>query len=236
MILSMVFAHLMGDYVLQWDRLAAWKSQALGGVLFHGLIVTLVTVTMAVLFDPGWVWGALLISGAHIVVDAAQLPLTGRPTRSGSLALGRFLGDQAVHFAIIFAVLAWGGYLSPTTLTADLWAEMNQWPMLAVATAYTLLAMPAWVTLEFMTFGLVNGSPPDFGQATNKYISSMERWLITTCVVLGQYMLVPLVAMPRFLVERGALTESGQTNLYVAKLLGSVGLSVAIGLLLRIVW
>lgn len=236
MILSMLFAHLMGDYVLQWDKLAAWKSRALAGVLVHGLVITTVTVAMAFLFDPEWLWGALLISGVHILVDAAQLPLTGRPTRSGTLALTRFTLDQVIHFVTIFLVLSWGGYLSLETFQADLWMEMSRWPILAVVTAYTLLAMPAWVTLEFMTSGLVNGSPPDFGQATNKYVSSMERWLMTTCVLLGQFLLVPLVALPRFLFERGTLKDSRQINLYTAKLLGSAGLAVGIGLALRMLW
>lgn len=232
----MLLAHLLGDYVLQWDQLAAWKSRELAGVLVHGLVITIVTVVMALLFDPGWIFGALLISGCHIVIDAVQLPLTTRPTRSGAVALIRFGADQVAHFTIIYLALQWGGYIAPETIISQIWAEIQQYPLLAVATAYTILSMPTWVTLEFMTFGLVNGSPPDFGQATNKYISSMERWLITTCVVLGQFILVPLVAMPRLLIERSTLTESGQTNIYLAKLLGSVGLSVAIGLALRVIW
>jgi hypothetical protein len=39
MIVALFLAHLVGDYVLQWDKLANWKSRALPGVLAHGLIV-----------------------------------------------------------------------------------------------------------------------------------------------------------------------------------------------------
>ena len=66
MIIAMLLAHLMGDYVLQWDALAAWKGRAVKGALFHGSIVLAVTLLFAVLIDPAWWPWALLIGLTHI--------------------------------------------------------------------------------------------------------------------------------------------------------------------------
>lgn len=236
MILAMLLAHLIGDYVLQTDRLAAWKGRSLAGVAAHCGVVTLVTFALVLPFDPTWWEGAAVISLAHFLIDAVQLPLTRRRTRRGEVALLRFGLDQVAHLLVIFTALQWGGYLPAGLVWSDVLVEVRARPWLALVTGYTLLAMPAWVALEFLTYGLVNGSPPDFGRATNKYTSSLERMLIATFVLLGQYLLVPLVALPRLVAERNSLADGRQANLYLTKLLASVGLAIAIGLMLQLVW
>ena len=39
MIAAMLLAHIVADYVLQWDGLVRWKSERLSGVVVHGGIV-----------------------------------------------------------------------------------------------------------------------------------------------------------------------------------------------------
>ena len=93
--------------------------------------------------------------------------------------------------------------------------------------------MPAWILIEFVLSGLINGSPPNFKEATNKYVGSLERGLIATFVILGQFLLVPLVALPRVMFERSQVAGTQRSNLYIAELLASVGVAIFIGLLLR---
>ena len=69
--------------------------------------------------------------------------------------------------------------------------EVITQPNMVILLAYTALAMPAWVFLEFTGYGLIKGTPPNFNRASNKYLSSLERWLIATSVLLGQYLLIP---------------------------------------------
>ncbi|MFK7803519.1 MAG: DUF3307 domain-containing protein [Anaerolineae bacterium] len=232
MIISMLLAHLVGDYILQWDKLALWKSRALSGVLVHGLIVTAVTFLFVLPFAPFWWQGALFISGCHILIDVAQLPLTKRPT-SGTFPLIRFMLDQLMHFVVIMIALNVGGFWSYGQLSAGVVNEISSNPFMVYLLGYTLLAMPAWILLEFTGYGLINGSPPDFSRATNKYLSSLERWLITTSVLTGQFILIPVIAAPRFLFERQTVEENHESTIYLTKLLGSVGFAIAIGLALR---
>lgn len=60
---------------------------------------------------------------------------------------------------------------------------------------YVLVAIPAWILVEFSVYGLLNGTPPDFARiGPYKYVGTLERWLMTTFVLTGQLVLVPLVA------------------------------------------
>jgi hypothetical protein len=242
MILSMFWAHLVGDYVLQWDKLAMWKSQSLAGVTAHCLVVAGVTALFALPFDPFWWEGVLLISVGHFLIDASQLPLTRRGTKSGTFALGRFLADQVAHVGLITAVLLYGGYLpwvwvgEGWNITAILHSTTIYPTWLLLAIAYTLLAMPAWVIIEFTSYGLIQGTPPDFSRANNKYIGTLERWLMMTFVLTGQLLLVPLVAAPRLIIEMPHLQaeeDPTRLNLYMGKLLASILLAVSLGLALR---
>ena len=235
MVVTMFLAHLVGDYVLQWDNLARWKSRELKGVLAHGLMVGGVTWLFSLPFDPGWWPWVLAVWLTHTAVDAVPLVLGRRVSLNGTgmAALVRFLIDQAVHIAVILMALVWSGYLAVPSLAIDLLAALRDNRWLAITLGYAFITLPAWILIEFLVYGLVNGSAPDFSQATNKYVSSLERGLITTFVVTGQFALVPVVTLPRLVFEGRRVMGSRPATLYVAELLASVALAVAIGLALR---
>ncbi len=236
MVIAMYLAHLVGDYVLQWDALARWKSRELKGVLAHGMIVLAVTWLLSLPFDAGWWPWALVIGLTHTAVDAATLWLGKRiPMQgNGALALARYLIDQVAHFGIITLVLMGSGYLAMPSGTAGLMAELRHHRLLVLALGYTFVTLPAWILVQFAVYGLVNGSAPDFSRSANKYVGILERGLITTCVITGQFLLVPLVTLPRLILEGPQVRGSNQAVLYVTELLASVTLAVAIGLALRL--
>ena len=82
--------------------------------------------------------------------------------------------------------------------------------------------------------GLVQGSAPQFGDSS-KYLGIMERVLMTTFVAIGQYLLVPLVILPRLVMEWPQVANDKRAPVYLAELLASVILSVLVGLLFRLV-
>jgi hypothetical protein len=236
MVVAMYLAHLVGDYILQWDRLARWKNRELKGVLAHGMIVLVVTWLLSLPFDAGWWPWALVIGLTHTAVDAATLWLGKRISLqgSGALALARYLIDQVVHFGIITLVLVGSGYLATPAGTAGLMTELRHHRLLVLALGYTFVTLPAWILVQFTVYGLVDGSAPDFSRSANKYMGILERGLITTCVITGQFLLVPLVTLPRLILEGPQVQGSNRATLYVTELLASVTLAVAIGLVLRL--
>ena len=229
MALVIYLSHLIADYILQWDRLALWKSREYKGVFVHGLIVLAVTWACALPFDAGWWPWVLFIWLTHTAVDAIRLRLG-----KAFPALTLFVLDQAVHLSIITFALVQSGYLGAPATLVDLAPSLWTDRLLVFALGLVFVTMPAWVVVEFVVYGLLKGSGPDFSRAPNKYVSSLERALMTVSVLLGQIALVPLVALPRLAVEWRQVASSPQAPVYVAELLASVALAVAVGLGLRL--
>jgi hypothetical protein len=231
MVISMFLAHILGDYVFQWDGLARWKSKSPRGVLAHGLIVLGVTWLLSLPFDPNW-WPYVLVIGlSHLAIDMGRARLVG-PVRPLA-GLGLFLLDQATHLLIIVVALVHSGYLTLEPLlvvTSQSARDVRLWVFVL---GYLLITMPAWVTIRFVVQGLVVGSGTETVLWGNKYVGILERSLITTFVVLGQFALVPLVAVPRLIFEGQQVRQNEGAAGYVAELLISVGLAVAVGLVLR---
>jgi len=205
MVTAVFLAHLVGDYILQWNALAIWKSRALKGVVAHGAIVWAVTWLLTAFFDPAWWPWALFIGLTHTVIDALPLWLGKYVT-----PLQRFVADQAAHCGLMLVALGASGYLGEIRLMDSLVASLQDYRLLTFALGYAFITMPAWVLVEFMVYGAVRGPAPDFPPTANKFLGILERGLITTFVVLGQFTLVPLVALPR-LVFSGASTHQRPT-------------------------
>lgn len=240
MVISILLSHLFGDYILQWDSLSRWKSQAPGGVLVHGAIVLIVTWLFSLPFDRTWWPWVLFIGLTHTLIDGIELPIRKRlaASNSGASAMGFLIIDQIIHLSLISFALVQSGYLELPSLSADILAALTNNRFLTYFLGYAFLTMPAWILVEFLVYGLIKGTAPDFSQAVkNKYICILERGLIATFVLLGQFILVPLVAAPRLLMEWNQVTHTqsdGQRNrLFVAELLASILIAVIIGLGLR---
>ncbi|MBP6785965.1 MAG: DUF3307 domain-containing protein [Candidatus Promineofilum sp.] len=225
MIIAMFLAHLVGDFVLQWDGLAAWKAREMKGVIVHSLILFLATAALALLFRPYWWSGVFIISISHFIVDALQFLF--KPRLSPLL---RFILDQTAHFFFIILALALGGYLAWGDLAGGIADSARAAPVLTAILGYAFLTMPAWVLLKFTVYAMVNGQPPDFPAGPNKFVGITERLIISTMVAFGLFLLVPLVALPRLIVEWPQIIRRGSDGVYVAELIASVGLAVGVGL------
>jgi len=234
MIIAMLLAHLVGDYILQWDTLAAWKARSVTGAAAHGSIVLAVTLLFAVLIDPAWWPWAVLIGLAHIAIDAGWVVFNRRVVvRHGCYGLLRFLIDQTLHLVVIFGAISLSGYTNSLGLPGMIGMEVQTHRAWAIALGYVLISLPAWIFIEFVLYGLINGSAPDFNRVKHyKYVGSLERGLIATFVATGQFMLVPVVALPRLVFESPQYFGDSRTTLYLAEWLGSLALAVFIGLAL----
>ncbi|WP_420643147.1 DUF3307 domain-containing protein [Candidatus Leptofilum sp.] len=229
MIIAMFLAHLVGDYILQWNSLAAWKSRAMAGVIIHCLVVLAVTWLFILPFNPDWWPWVVAIGIAHFLIDAVQfrvkLPIP---------ELARFGLDQIAHFIVITLALAGGGYLDLASLVQNSLALLQSDLLLIYLLGYAFITMPAWVLVKFTAYGLVQGTGPQFGDSS-KYLGIMERLLMTTFVAIGQYLLVPLVILPRLLMEWPRVMDDERASVYLAELLASVTLAVSVGILFRLV-
>lgn len=230
MVQAMLLAHLLGDYVFQTDALARWKNRSMWGLLVHGAVVTFSLWICSLPFAPGWWPYALGIGALHTLIDIARVKI-GPVEPTATLLL--FVTDQAAHALTIAVGLAWSGWLSPrpAETTFGLWLQSGH--LLLFIAGYVLLTMPAWVSVHFLVRGMGAKSTSLPGRPGEKYVGMIERGLIATFVLVGQFLLIPLVVAPRLALDgRNGRVEAEQTG-YVSELLISVGLAVVVGLFLK---
>lgn len=103
-ILYLILAHLITDFVLQPLKLIEWKLQSWKGVLFHVMILGILSLFLLMPYADNWqTWVAVLfISFVHFVSDQAKINIELRKDSK----LGPFLVDQGIHLLSILA----GGY------------------------------------------------------------------------------------------------------------------------------
>ncbi|MFZ5919019.1 MAG: DUF3307 domain-containing protein [Chloroflexota bacterium] len=230
MLPAMILAHLLGDFVFQNDRLAHWKSHSLTGILVHSGIVTLGLWLCSLPFTCDWWPYALGIGASHALIDLARVKV-GPTTPTVNLAL--FLADQATHGLTIVIGLAWAGWLAPRPAGTPFGIWLQSHHRLTILIGYVLLSMPTWVSVHFVVRGMGAESSSLPGRPGEKYAGMLERGLIATFVLLGQYLLIPLVVAPRLALDgRNGRVEAEQLG-YVSELLISVALAVAVGLLMK---
>lgn len=230
MLTMLIFAHLLGDYLFQFDFIARWKSRSLWGVAAHGGIVTLTTLACAALVDPGWLLYAALIGVTHGLIDIVKARLL-RP-QNATWDMVYYLLDQVVHFAVITLVAT----LRPAN---GIGARVVAPQVLAFATGYLLLLQPAWVLLRFIVRGVWGAEAAPHLGIGEKYEPMIERVLIASFVLAGQVALVPLALLPRRLttirVQDNGVGVLMQLTGHWAETLLSVLLAAGVGLILRVV-
>jgi hypothetical protein len=232
----MLLAHLLGDYLFQTEYIARWKARSLTGVLVHGGIVTATTLACAALVDPSWWRYALLIGLIHTTIDVvrARLLRISNPTWE----MTWYLLDQIAHVTVIVAVMVISGNNSWTELTS-LAKSLVSPSLLFYLIGYLLLMHPAWVLLRFIARGVWGSKAAPTLQQGEKYGPMAERVLVATCVLLGQFYLIPLVLLPRLVVPirirgRGVGVLVRPIDHWAERILSTL-LALGIGLILRAV-
>jgi hypothetical protein len=194
MLYVILLAHLLGDYLFQTGAIARWKARSVMGVLAHGGIVTITTLTCTALVDPPWWPYALLIGLFHAAIDLVRARLL-RPVNP-TWELAWYLVDQLAHLTVIALVVTWSGAPSQLKL-AGIAGFLADQRLLAFVIGYLLLTNPAWVLLRFAVRGMWGPDAAPRLDQGEKYGPMVERVLIATCVLIGQFHLIPFVLLPR---------------------------------------
>jgi hypothetical protein len=230
MLEAMLLAHLLGDYVFQGDRIAEWKKHSAWGLLVHGGIIALCTWLCSLAFSPAWWPYALFIGVVHTMIDVVR---TRFDKVKPNVALLLLLLDQALHALVFVLVVRWSGWLGarPAEHPVGEWLQTGHRSIFL--SGYVLLSVPAWVLVHYVvnSTGAVSKSLP--GRPGEKYVGMLERALIATFCLLGQFLAVPLVLAPRLALDGHGDRLAGERIGYLGELLASVCLAMAVGLFLR---
>ncbi|KOA20436.1 hypothetical protein CLHOM_10240 [Clostridium homopropionicum DSM 5847] len=103
-----ILAHLIGDFVLQTDKIAKEKASSIKGVFVHSLIVILVQMLFLSVFGIKGIISGLISGSIHFFIDSIKLYISKNIFLKNKQTL-YFLFDQAIHIAIIlFLTLTFG--------------------------------------------------------------------------------------------------------------------------------
>ena len=244
LLLALLLAHLLGDFVLQPDRWVA-DRQARGirspSLALHALVhavlawLALCALQSVAGIDDGIdaTLAAMMLGLAHWTIDAAKAKATRRwPTRQ----LGLFMLDQGLRGATIVVVWLWlVGSLSP--LTAML-AHLSTPSSLLLLLAYLLVTRPMAVAIALAMAPLARQlKAPGTLDRAGARIGILERLLVLTLTLLDQLTAVGFLLAAMSVLRFGDLKESRDRKLTEYVLLGtlaSVTSTLVLGLLVRL--
>ena len=219
-----MIAHLLGDYYLQSEHLAATKTSQTGAFLLHAFLYALPFGLSWFIVRPFWPV-LVIITGGHALVDLLKIRLSnrvekvkgGRPQkdalRSKSIL---FLADQLLHVAIILlAVFAW------PTFYLQAWIQPNILGYFRWALVLLAIWSPASVSFEelFRKFKppriihktivqkpepvhvVESTGPVDTVEGAGRWIGIFERTITVLSISQGQYSALAVIIAAKSLAR-----------------------------------
>lgn len=246
LILSILLAHLLGDFPSQPSKMVEDKAWGSRDYLPHGLIhLILLVVSIALFTGLNWLtslgfWiAALLYIALHLGIDWAKQRLLGATSRMDSAFVLVF--DQALHLSTIL-MLAW--FLTrPTwsTVRSQLsWSPVTGERILEAAVVYVAVIFAGGYVIRYLTRGLAieverGGETQEQIKNAGMYIGWLERFLVVTAILVQSPSMVGLIVTGKSIARFPKFKERFAEYYLIGTLL-SIGLAVLGGLVLAKLW
>ncbi len=236
----LVAGHVLADFVLQTRGMVRDKARFSGLAAHLGVVLIAQTVLLIPLLS---LRGLVVVAGvtiAHGIIDRTKAAVSSRwPDR----ALEWFTLDQAAHFATLAA--AWLLLRGPSgTLFFPRFLESLPFPPSALGASAVLVAAYAFnvhggSTIVIAVLGryhLGGGSGMSVGAETDgpargQAIGILERWIVLTLVLAGQWGALGLLLAAKSVARFRDLDDRDLSEYYLIGTLTSVLVAVASALL-----
>jgi len=226
-----VVAHILTDYTFQTDKGAEDKNRKgfkSNYLKWHILIMLLTSWILSI--QPLFVFGALVIALLHWVIDGFK-PRLNRNKRMGRHA---FFIDQALHLSVLTAVVfVWDAYF-PSEPLFDI---PSTWYIL-IFLAFLFCGKPANIVIKETLIASkieFEGVKKDDLPNAGRLIGVIERWLVLTFILIGQFSAVGfLIAAKSILRYRDGEKIFSKTEYVLIGTLLSFGLAVGTGILVDV--
>ncbi|MGB4444107.1 MAG: DUF3307 domain-containing protein [Dethiobacteria bacterium] len=253
LLLSMILAHVIADFLLQSPRIAEEKCQGLPrGYLLHfaGHLITLALLTHP-FFSPALVILWLILPAAHLLVDWLKNRLFS-PTHPADALI--FLLDQTLHLLLIFCTWQWTGpplcepvvsfyqrLLTPAGrfIVQYLFQDIAPGSLLLIATVYGYVIFGGAVLvrkvldLEALRLTDSAGSSAGNTRQAGRYIGMLERALLLTFTLASAFTSIAFVLTAKSIARYKELEDRDFAEYYLAGTLLSTLLAILGGLLLK---
>lgn len=228
-LIKLIFAHFIGDFLLQpksWvDDKEQKKFKSLKlyiHILIHGLLVLLV------LWDFSYWLSAVILMILHGIIDFVKLYAQKESNKSCW-----FLIDQMLHIVSIIAIwcLIWKPEINLNTIIGNekMWIYITSILFITIVSCILIREiMSSWSQLLNDT--KEESSLKDAG----KYIGILERLFVFTFVISGNWEGIGFLLAAKSVFRFGDLKESQDRKLTEYVLIGtllSFGIAIAVGIL-----
>jgi hypothetical protein len=242
--LGLYLSHLLTDFVLQSDRMIAYKkrSSALayaghGAIHFFSAVLFLGFAIPGLAVHWGFYASILGLALVHLVIDWLKLSLVRSEALADSAAT--FLGDQAVHALTVF-LTAWFITRPPLwTLLAKLqWVQSAIEKPLVVSVVYIGVIFGGGYVVRFLTKPLTKQDMSILGETTNEmqnagmYIGWLERFVVLTALVLQSPATVGLILTAKSIARYPEMKSVRFAEYFLIGTLLSMSLGIVGGLIL----
>lgn len=220
--LSLVLAHLVGDFLLQpttWVKDKKKKKIKSKYLYYHvGLHFLLLLITTQ--FDSDYFLGVLFVVLSHFMIDCAKLYFEKKKTEKLW-----FFADQLLHLAVIaIVVYCYFPYEIPVS---NLYSQEN----LALITALVLVTYVSAIVLKVLLSKWSDQLiKTDDTNNAGKYIGILERLFIFFFVVMNFWEGIGFLLAAKSIFRFGDLKESKDVRLTEYILIGTL-LSFGLGIL-----
>lgn len=231
-LLRLIIAHLLADFVFQTDKLAAAKKNGLGSWHFYFHVFLVGFLTYVLLAQWGNFLGPIIIMSIHGLIDWLKI----RIKSDGALL---YLSDQFLH--ILTLVLYWILTTSNSILTIlDLLKEIVFTEQaLMVIIAYLTVSIPFGVLIGYLTQRWQKELDIDEKESlTNagKWIGIIERILILTFILSNTWRPIGFLLAAKSIFRFGDLQgehDRKKTEYILIGTLLSFTFSIILGIFIR---
>jgi len=225
LLLRLLIAHLIGDFILQsdkWVKEKETKKLASGKLYLHALIHGLLSLIL--MWDLSFWYVALIISISHLIIDAGKILIQNEKSKRSL-----FFIDQFLHLLVIALIIV-------TIHTEAIEIEFTDLHLLTLL-SIIFLAQPASILVK--TLISVYTPKTEIGENESlvnagKYIGILERLLVFVFIATDHWEGVGFLIAAKSIFRFSDLTESKDRKLTEYILIGtllSFGIAILTGLL-----
>ncbi len=227
LLLKLILAHLLGDFVFQTQGMVRSKSEKKikSPLLYVHILIHAICLLFALAFNPSYFIGIALLLCSHFLIDVSKLYLQNKfPDKY------LFTIDQILHLCMIACFVAWFETISWN------FGELLQPHYLLMAIFVILVSYVSAILIKVLmkSWNLEADTTDESLKDAGKYIGILERLLIFTFILLQQWPGVGWLLAAKSIFRFGDLTRAKDRGLTEYILIGSLlsfGLAIGMALL-----
>lgn len=206
LIILLVIAHLLSDFVFQSQKLSDRKEKRIftRHHIYHVLIVGILSYILS--FDTGFWKAAIVLTFLHLLTDMLKSWLISR-----DMSKNYFFLDQIIHLVIIISIVYAYSYLSEI----NFYFEINL-KLLLILTAYVFCTKPSNIIIKhlFISFSVdVPDSSLENVKETGlpnagRLIGIVERFLALSLIIMGEFAAIGLIIAAKSILRFNATQKS----------------------------